>query len=354
MINACCFFFGEHSWSRHARQFFAAWQKQEPIVIESWDAPPDGLVPEVGHGVSDPAVPAVGLGPIERMIGLVGSRRIAYVVWETTVLPRDKATILRSMDEVWVPSNWGRDIFIANGLDPQKVRVVPEGVDVETFKPDATRNAARPRFRFLFVGKWENRKGVDLLIKAYRQEFAPDEPVELVLHASNPYIPEFDLDRRIERSLRIPFGRRRTPPITASRPMSENGLVALYNSCDAFVLPTRAEGWGLPIPEAMACELPVIITAYSAPLDYLDSDIAYLIDVKRQVPIRDRYFFPDGRALGTWAEPDIRSLRRLMRHVFENPVEARAKGARARAAICANWTWDHAATTARQLLREVP
>lgn len=104
-----------------------------------------------------------------------------------------------------------------------------------------------------------------------------------------PVYSRVDLDRRIEQSLWIPFGRRRAPPIIGSRPLSEDGLVALYNSCDAIVLPTRAEGWSLPIPEAMACELPVIVTAYSAPLDYLDSDLAYLIDIKRQVPIRDRY-----------------------------------------------------------------
>lgn len=348
MINAFCFYFGEDSWSRHARAFFGAWREHDQVIVTSWNEPrPEEPLLGVSGTPSDRA-PGIGLGPIELMPTVRGSRRIAYVVWETTIMPQDKLEILRSMDEIWVPSTWGRQLLIDNGIPPSRVAVVPEGVDVETFKPVAPERGGNRPFRFLFVGKWEERKAVDLLIKAYIQEFDPEEPVELVLHAWNPYIRGFDLEAKIRSAIRG----RRTASIIASAPLAEDALVGLYNSCDAFVLPTRAEGWGLPITEAMACGLPVIVTNYSAPVDYLDDDIAYLIPVAKLVSVRDRNFFPSGRALGKWAQPDAKSLRRIMRHVFENPEEAREKGRLARQAVCDRWTWAEAVKTARRRLAD--
>ena len=344
MINAFCFYFGDDSWSRHARLLFGAWRRLEPVNVVSWDEPARGE----GLERSEPApdVPGVGLGPIELMTRVAGSRRVAYVVWETTVMPSDKVAILRTFDEVWTPTNWGRGLLVNNGLDADKVGVVPEGVDVETFRPDGNvREEGRP-FRFLFVGKWEARKGVELLVEAFCEEFGADEPVELILHGWNPYLPYFDLDECVRRAV----GGRRGARVNTSHPLTEDALVRLYNSCDAFVLPTRAEGWGLPITEAMACGLPVIVTDYSAPAEYLSDDCAYLIPVERFVPVSDPYFFPSGRALGVWAQPDAGALRELMRRAFENPEEAREKGRHAREKVCAQLTWSHAAATARRLL----
>lgn len=344
MINAFCLYFGHDSWSRHARLFFGAWRSLEQVNVVSWNEPPRGEA--FKRSEPAPGVPGVGLGPIEFMTRVVGPRRVAYVVWETTVMPTDKVAILRTMDEVWTPTNWGRELLVNNGLDADKVGVVPEGVDVETFRPgDGEREEGRP-FRFLFVGKWEARKGVELLVEAFCAEFDADEPVELVLHGWNPYLPHFNLDERVRHAV----GGRRAAPVTASHPLSEEALVRLYNSCDAFVLPTRAEGWGLPVTEAMACGLPVIVTDYSAPAEYLSDDCAYLISVERFVPVSDPYFFPSGGALGVWAQPDAAHLRKLMRRVFENPAEAREKGRRARAKVCARLTWAHAAATAHRLL----
>jgi glycosyltransferase involved in cell wall biosynthesis len=287
--------------------------------------------------------PGIGLGPIEQMARVKGSQRIAFIVWETTLIPSNKIKLLESMDVVWTPSTWGRRLLINNGIDADKVGVVPEGVDTERFKPAAVR-PERP-FRFLYVGKWEQRKGTEDLIDAFCAEFSAGEPVELVLHGWNPYLPGFDLQKSI-RSIAAT----RAPKIVASSPLRDDEMVQLYNSCDAFVLPTRAEGWGLPITEAMACGLPVIVTEYSAPLDYLDRDCAYLIEVEKMIPVQDPFFY-FGR-LGEWAQPDIGSLRRLLRHVFENPEEARATGLRARERVCNQWTWDHAVAGARSLLSQ--
>jgi glycosyltransferase involved in cell wall biosynthesis len=346
MINAFCFYFGDDSWSRHAGGFFSSWQKQEAVRIISWNEPGNEGDSAIAPLYTPPSTtdPGIGLGPIELMPSVIGSRRIAYVVWETTTMPSDKVAILRTMDEVWTPSSWGRQLLIDNGIDADKVGVVPEGVDVESFKPDTMRDGKPRPFRFLCVGKWEERKGTEDLINAFCDSFRAEEPVELVLHCFNRYLPGFDLENSIRRRLRG-----NAPAIIASHPTGQAGMIRLYNSCDAFVLPTRAEGWGLPITEAMACGLPVIVTEYSAPLDYLNRDFAYLIPVEKLVPAHDPNFFP-ANGLGEWAKPDFQSLRKLMRHVFENPAEAKEKGSRARAEVCRQWTWELAATKARHLL----
>ena len=99
----------------------------------------------------------------------------------------------------------------------------------------------------------------------------------------------------------------------------------------------------------MACGMPTIVTAYSAPLDYLTPECSYLIPVAKLVPIDDPVFYPDGNA-GMWAEPDIAVLRELLRHVFQYRDDAQGKGERAREMVCDGWTWEHAAMKALSIL----
>jgi glycosyltransferase involved in cell wall biosynthesis len=345
MIEAACFCAGETTWAMHARSFLRALQRRVPVALTVLD--PNGVpLPADLQSMADhPAPrgnsPCIGIGPIERMRELRGPRRIACVVWETTRLPEFALHVLAEADEVWTPSRWGRDVFIDNGLGAERVRVLPHGVDVERFRPTGQRS--RETFRFLCVGKWEERKGVADLVRSFCAEFREDEPVELVMHAFNPWIPRFDLDAAIQSAATGSHAR-----IISSMPVAADSLVDLYASCDAFVLPTRGEGWGMPITEAMACALPVIVTDYSAPADFIDADIAYPIRVEKLIDVHDPFFYP--RGVGQWAQPDLDHLRATMRHVFEHRDEAAEKGRRAREAMITRWTWDHAAARACELL----
>jgi hypothetical protein len=315
----------------------------------SLDGLPPDLVQMVKNGRSaDARDPVVAIAPFELLAHVRGSRRIAFVVWETTILHAPKIAALKVMDEIWTPSQFGRRLLIANGLDADRIHVVPEGVDPDVFRPRERERGAR-RFRFLCVGKWEQRKATDLLVDAFCDEFAGDESVELVMHCWNPWIPRFDLVATLARAVRG-----RTARVLASLPLPGSRLAELYNDADAFVLPTRAEGWGLPVVEAMSCGLPVIVTDYSAPADYLSEDVAYPLRVEKLVDVYDSFFFPEGAAAGQWAQPDVGQLRSLMRHVFEHRDEAREKGRRAREEVCNRWTWDRAAAIAAERLGLAP
>jgi glycosyltransferase involved in cell wall biosynthesis len=347
-INLSADFYDRGGWGRHARGFGAALARHAQVALIRTnlalrdDHAPDGDVALDYAAAPLPDAVGVALGAASWLPHAIGTPRVLCTVWETSGVPAPYADTLRAADMIWVPTEWGRAIFVDAGLSADRVRVVPEGVDAQLFRP-AEAAPARERFRFLCVGKWEVRKGTAELVRAFADEFLPSEPVELVMHCHNIYQRGFALDGAIARELQ---GAAREPPrIVASRSGSLADLIALMQDSDAFVLPTRAEAWGLPVLEAMACGLPCIVTDYGGHRAFADDTNSYLIGVERMVPVHDPANFDPRLAWGTWAAPDVAHLRELMRHVFEHRDEAKARGEAARR-TAQRFTWDAAARAA--------
>ena len=87
--------------------------------------------------------------------------RIAYNVWESTLQPTDFFERLKYFDEFWVPSKWQKECTIKQGYPEEKIKVVPEGVDVHTFYPEEINceYTNDNRFKFFLAGRWDYRKG---------------------------------------------------------------------------------------------------------------------------------------------------------------------------------------------------
>ena len=137
-----------------------------------------------------------------RMSGqLPGRTVISYVAWETSRIPEPHLNILKHTNHIWVPSHWQKDIFTKNGLNEDNIHVVPEGFDPRIYYPPDTPLSREGTFRFLFVGKWEVRKGINELLAAFTREFAPDEPVELLLATHNPFRRDFDTETALQHTL---------------------------------------------------------------------------------------------------------------------------------------------------------
>jgi glycosyltransferase involved in cell wall biosynthesis/tetratricopeptide (TPR) repeat protein len=274
--------------------------------------------------------------------------------WEYGSIPRAWLEPLTQVDEVWAYTEYVRDCYLAAGVPAERVHVVPCGVDCERFSPQAPPLAlpTRKRCKFLFVGGTLHRKGIDLLLEAYARTFSAADDVCLVIKdmGGRSFYRGQTAQEQIEQHQRRDGA---AEIVYLDRTLSETELAGLYTACDCLVHPYRGEGFGLPIAEAMACGLPVIVTAAGAARDFCDQDNAYLIPAQRR-------FFTDKRVgeLETvdfpWlAEPDAAALAAHLRNVFEHPEEARAKGRQGCERIRERFTWDRAAEAAEQRLREL-
>jgi glycosyltransferase involved in cell wall biosynthesis len=282
-----------------------------------------------------------GVMPAHWNLDLYGHRRVGRTMFGTDRIPDGWCERCNAMDEVWVPSEFNRETFVAAGVDPRKLRVLHAGVDTEVFRPGLLPLglAHRRKFNFLSVSNLDPRKGTDLLLKAYLKEFKPDEDVTLILKISADYDERIDpaaqLAFFVERE--VGFTLEQSPPlILLNGPMSQAAMASLYTAASAFVLPTHGEGYGRAFLEALACELPVIATRWSGQLDFLNDQNSYLIDVEGLVPASTECEFFAGHL---WAQPSVDHLRQLMREVYSHPEEARQRATRGRHHMLQHWDW---------------
>jgi len=259
--------------------------------------------------------------------------------WEFGGVPDAWADALKRATEVWSYSSWVRDRYVEGGIDPNRAVVVPCGVETDLFKPDGPRyNFAVDRsFRFLFVGGFIYRKGVDLLLKAYADAFGPRDDVCLVLKGFGAGSVYANGLHREVRAFAAGPGRPAVELIEDDLPNSQ--MADLYRSCDVLVHPYRGEGFAMPVAEAMASGLPVVVTEGGATSDYCHEDSAWMLPSRRAPVPEVSGMGPSSR--GYWfAEPDVDHLTGLLRELPSLEAASAAKAVKARERIVPAYSWD--------------
>jgi glycosyltransferase involved in cell wall biosynthesis len=214
--------------------------------------------------------------------------RICFTMMETERTHPDFISRLNTnYDEVWVPTHWNKRVFEDSGLRIP-CRTVPLGVDVAIYKQGEPSKlpecelvtTARAGVRevpqgFLFISVFQPtfRKGLQHLLPAFEEAFAHDADTALVLgataHSPQQYPIFYEAIRKYTKRSRI---------YALTGKFSEHAMAANYRACQAFVSMSLGEGWNLPMVEAAACGLPVIVPRNTAHLDLVDNTCAFVID----------------------------------------------------------------------------
>ena len=255
-----------------------------------------------------------------------------HYAWEESGFPADWAEdFSKYLDGVTCLSNHVQKILMDCGVEA-RLSVSGCGVDHwERIQPDAAYKVAGRSFRFLHVSSCFPRKGADVLLKAYGASFTNRDDVTLIIKTfDNPHneIAKWLVEAKDKRS-DFPH------VLIIKDDLSDAQLKALYEQCHAFVAPSRAEGFGLPMAEAMLSGLPVITTGWGGQLDFCNYETAWLIDYSFTYA-RTHFGLFDS----VWVEPDADHLASLMRDVYAlPPKDRRNRAMRGRDLLLKRFRW---------------
>ena len=268
--------------------------------------------------------------------------KIAYNVWESTLQPEPFFNELLKYDEIWVPSKWQRECTINQGADPNKVKVVPEGVDIHTFFPEEVDKLEQyndGRFKFLLFGRWDYRKSTKEIIQTFLKTFSPEEPVDLVVSIDNMWGEEMDGYKTTEERLEA-YGLT-DPRIKMIHFPTREDYIKYLKTGHVFVSCARSEGWNLPLIEAMACGTPSIYSECCAQMEFAEGKgIPVKIIGEKAANANDYGRYTMSELPGNYYEPDFDDLSEKMRFAYENYNQCKLDAIKDAIEIHRNFSWE--------------
>jgi len=240
-------------------------------------------------------------------------------------------------------SQWSKTGFVNSGAASDRVVVVPLGVDPRVCQPldVSSRLQLRQKFGwqdnfiFLNVSAMGNRKGICPLLKAFAAIADRYPQARLVLKGTESlYSSKSSIRQAIQNTL---TEREAETVISKLAYIGEDYSFAevaqLYQAADAYVSPYLAEGFNLPVLEAIACGLPVICTAGGPTDDFTRSEFAWRIDSQKStmnINGEDRWIF----------NPNLDHLIELMAQIIDREdfrTQAREAGTQF---VAERYTWE--------------
>jgi len=289
--------------------------------------------------------------------------KVLYTTIESYSIPDQFLDVFKTYNEIWATSEWSASI-IRQFFDERPVHVVRPGVDTDLYTPEGPKfnlGVDARSFVFLAIFGWSYRKGYDVLLRAYLDEFSDSDDVTLLIcsrymgQAQNPFKDKIQDDIN---KICGEFSGKKLPHIARlSQILPEADMPKLYRAANCFVLPTRGEGICLPPLEASCCGLPLIITNVSGQRDYVSEGNCFSIDMDELVKVRPGQMhthYWDGQLF-----PSLRSslvhgkLRSSMRTVLEDYNEAKRRNRLLMRQIHQSFTWQHTCQQAYGRLRQI-
>lgn len=254
---------------------------------------------------------------------------LAYAVFEEDrLLPEAVALARRSYRRIAVPSAYCADVLRRHGFS--EVSIVPHGVDAKLFRPrDEPRPFLQDRFLIFSGGKFELRKGQDVVIRAYKVLQDRHKDVMLVNSWHNNWASA--RDTMASSALIRYFSPKNSDhhawihALLASHGIDVERVITvgqrdhrllpeLYHSTDLGLFPNRAEGGNnMVLMKYMACGKPVLAAFNSGHKDILRRQNAVLIENHRPLEFR-----AGGELIATWSDPSLEETIEKLEWCYRN------------------------------------
>lgn len=244
-------------------------------------------------------------------------KNIGFTMWEASRLPPSWVEMCNQMDAIFVPSKWNLQVFRDSGVT-KPISVVWPGLD--EIEPQAPNPPSA--FKFYSIFQWIERKNPQALLKAYFSEFAGHDDVALYLkayrHVSQPDNASWIKEEIEKIKKEIKISKAYPAVLVNADLLNTEQMHNVHANGDCFVLPHRAEGFGLTQLEAMAHGKPVISTQYSGVTDFMTSENSYPVSYNLTPVSHMSWYVPwfDASTM-YWAEPCVYELAKTMRFVYD-------------------------------------
>lgn len=228
----------------------------------------------------------------------------AFPFFEINEFDQRRKNHLNSVDGIIVASQWAEQV-LHNNLPSPTTYVVPLGVDDTLFTHGP--HQLTDKCVFFNCGKWEKRKGHDVLLEMFKEAFPTEQDVELWMMCANPFLPaktthEWQRYYNSEPRVRL-----------LDRVQTQQEVAQIMSTTNCGIFPSRAEGWNLEILEMMSMGKHIITTNYSAHTEFCNDQNASLIHISNLEPALDGIFFHG--STGEWASLDSSSLTQGKEHM---------------------------------------
>jgi len=252
------------------------------------------------------------------------SYNIGFFYWELDSPASCHYLAMDLLDEIWVATEYGVQIYKPHcDIDVVNVGMIAE--EIPKVADDKAKDYLRsivdiPENNFVFLTAFDSfsfiqRKNPLGVIKAFKQAFAEDENVTLILKTQNKdYVFDSTQDKMWSEIYELTDYDSRIHIINET--FTYKNLLKFKQACDCYVSLHKSEGWGFGMIEAMQIGLPIICTGYSGNLDFCNEENSLLVDFEEEYLSQNDYIFV--RPGQKWANPKLKSASTAMRRMFDD------------------------------------
>lgn len=222
-------------------------------------------------------------------------KKCGLTFFETNKLKENEIHNLKFLDKIFVTSEWAKEVLLNSGIELSKIKVIELGVDKEIFQKPNTDSSKTTKI--VCIGKWEIRKGHDLILDIIENTFKPEDDFKLIMCCSNPFLSQEEQNHWISFFEKSKFFDKII--VLKDRLSTQHEVNKLMSGSDIGIFPYRAEAWNLELAEMLSMGKHCIATNYSGPTQFAEKAGAILINPDGMESAYDAKWF-DGSA--EWAK----------------------------------------------------